>query len=98
MEIMWFKAPSFEISGLLKGKYHNIILNDGWEKKDKNIIIRNPSIILIMSLKSFPIIFINMAGEMVYILEQRLTAQEINDQKATKGIFKITLESIKYLN
>jgi hypothetical protein len=39
-----------------------------------------------------------MAGEMVYILEQRLTAQEINDQKATKGIFKITLESIKYLN
>jgi len=39
-----------------------------------------------MSLKSFPIIFINMAGEMVYILEQRLTAQEISDQKSTKGI------------
>ncbi|CAF1292540.1 unnamed protein product [Adineta ricciae] len=39
-----------------------------------------------MSLKSFPIIFINMGGEMVYILEQRLSAQEIVDQKATKVI------------
>jgi hypothetical protein len=39
-----------------------------------------------MSLKSFPIIFINMGGEMVYILEQRLTAQEVNDQKSVKGI------------
>lgn len=38
-----------------------------------------------MSLKSFPIIFINMGGEMVYILDQRLSAQEIVDQKATKG-------------
>jgi len=27
-----------------------------------------------------------MGGEMVYILEQRLSAQEIVDQKATKGI------------
>ncbi|CAF3973484.1 unnamed protein product, partial [Adineta steineri] len=32
------------------------------------------------------IIFINMGGEMVYILEQRLSAQEIVDQKATKVI------------
>ena len=38
-----------------------------------------------MSLKSFPIIFINMGGEMVYILDQRLSAQEIVDQKAVKG-------------
>jgi hypothetical protein len=44
------------------------------------------AISLNMSLKSFPIIFINMGGEMVYILEQRLSAQEIVDQKATKGI------------
>ncbi len=39
-----------------------------------------------MSLKSFPIIFFNMGGEMVYILDQRLSAQEIVDQKAAKGI------------
>ena len=39
-----------------------------------------------MSLKSFPIIFFNMGGEMVYILDQRLSAQEIVDQKAVKGI------------
>jgi len=38
-----------------------------------------------MSLKSFPIIFFNMGGEMVYILDQRLSAQEIVDQKAVKG-------------
>jgi hypothetical protein len=39
-------------------------------------------------MKSFPIIFINMGGEMVYILEQRLTAQEVVDQKATKGLIE----------
>ena len=39
-----------------------------------------------MSLKSFPIIFFNMGGEMVYILDQRLSAQEIVDQKAAKGM------------
>lgn len=38
-----------------------------------------------MSLKSFPIIFINMGGEMVYILDQRLSAQNIDNQKAVKG-------------
>lgn len=38
-----------------------------------------------MSLKSFPIIFINMGGEMVYILDQRLSAQNIDGQKAVKG-------------
>lgn len=39
-----------------------------------------------MSLKSFPIIFFNMGGEMVYILDQRLSAQEIVDQKAVKVV------------
>jgi hypothetical protein len=29
-----------------------------------------------------------MGGEMVYILDQRLSAQEIVDQKAVKGIWK----------
>jgi hypothetical protein len=45
-----------------------------------------------MSLKSFPIIFFNMGGEMVYILDQRLSAQEIVDQKAVKGIKKIKIK------
>ncbi len=39
-----------------------------------------------MSLKTFPILFFNMGGEMIYILEQRLSAQEIMDQKSVKGI------------
>ncbi|CAF4385508.1 unnamed protein product [Adineta steineri] len=39
-----------------------------------------------MSLKAFPIIFFNMGGEMIYILEQRLSAQEIIDQKSVKVV------------
>ena len=46
---------------------------------------RYPKVILGMSLKSFPIIFINMGGEMVYILDQRLSAQGIVDQKSARG-------------
>ncbi|CAF0766063.1 unnamed protein product [Adineta ricciae] len=42
-----------------------------------------------MSLKTFPIIFFNMGGEMIYILEQRLTAQDIMDQKSVKVINEI---------
>ena len=39
-----------------------------------------------MSLKTFPIIFFNMGGEMIYILDQRLSAQEVLDHKSVKGI------------
>ena len=39
-----------------------------------------------MSLKTLPLLFINLGGEMVYILDQRLRAQNIPDEKAKKGV------------
>ena len=39
-----------------------------------------------MSLKTLPFLFINLGGEMVYILDQRLRAQNITPDKAKKGI------------
>jgi len=41
-----------------------------------------------MSLKSFPIIFFNMGGEMVYNLKKRLSDKKIVNQKAVKGLKK----------
>ena len=41
-----------------------------------------------MSLKTLPLLFINLGGEMVYILDQRLRAQNIPDEKAKKGRLK----------
>lgn len=38
-----------------------------------------------MSLQTLPILFINLGGEMMYILDQRLRAQNIPKEKATKG-------------
>lgn len=35
--------------------------------------------------ESFAIIYFNMAGEMVYIIDQRLTAQTVETTKANKG-------------
>lgn len=35
--------------------------------------------------KSMPLIVLNMGGEMVYILEQRLTAQKVPKEKADRG-------------
>uniref|UniRef100_T1JL15 Protein OSCP1 n=1 Tax=Strigamia maritima TaxID=126957 RepID=T1JL15_STRMM len=37
-----------------------------------------------MSQRTFPMLFLNLGGEMVYILDQRLTAQNIPDDKARK--------------
>ncbi|XP_043243588.1 protein OSCP1-like [Amphibalanus amphitrite] len=37
-----------------------------------------------MSLKAMPLLFLNMGGEMIYILDQRLRAQEIHQAKAEK--------------
>ena len=39
-----------------------------------------------MSLKTLPLLFINLGGEMMYILDQRLRAQNIADEKAKKGV------------
>jgi hypothetical protein len=38
-----------------------------------------------MSCEAFPFLFLNMSGEMIYIVEQRLTAQRIDRTKANKG-------------
>lgn len=37
-----------------------------------------------MSLRTMPILFLNMGGEMAYILEQRLQAQSVRTDKSTK--------------
>ena len=37
-----------------------------------------------VSLRAMPLLIINMGGEMVYILEQRLQAQSIPDEKSKK--------------
>ena len=38
-----------------------------------------------MSLRTLPILFINLGGEMLYILDQRLRAQHVLPEKAAKG-------------
>jgi len=42
-----------------------------------------------MSLKTLPILFLNLGGEMMYILDQRLRAQSIPDEKAKKVMHDI---------
>ncbi|XP_041351278.1 protein OSCP1-like [Gigantopelta aegis] len=42
-----------------------------------------------MSLKTLPLLFINLGGEMMYILDQRLRAQNIADEKAKKVLHDI---------
>lgn len=37
-----------------------------------------------MSLRTMPILFLNMGGEMAYILEQRLQAQSVRTDKSAK--------------
>jgi hypothetical protein len=44
-----------------------------------------------MSCKTLPLLFINLGGEMIYILDQRLRAQNIADEKAKKGKKKLVL-------
>jgi hypothetical protein len=38
-----------------------------------------------MSEKALPLIFINLGGEMLYVLDQRLSAQKIQTEKARKS-------------
>lgn len=40
--------------------------------------------------ESFPILYFNMAGEMIYIIDQRLTAQSVEQEKAHKVLNDIT--------
>ena len=36
-------------------------------------------------LQAFPILYLNLGGELLYIIEQRLQAQEISAEKSVKG-------------
>ena len=38
-----------------------------------------------MSIEALPVLYYNMSGEMLYIVEQRLNAQNIDSSKAEKG-------------
>lgn len=53
-----------------------------------------------MSTKTLPLIFLNMGGEMVYILEQRLGAQSVKSAKAARVLGDIvsTMFSKKFLD
>jgi hypothetical protein len=42
-----------------------------------------------MSFQAMPFLFLNMGGEMAYILEQRLQAQNVGDEKSTKVLCDI---------
>lgn len=38
-----------------------------------------------MSVRTLPLLFLNLGGEMLYVLDQRLRAQNIPGDKARKG-------------
>lgn len=38
-----------------------------------------------MSVRTLPLLFLNLGGEMLYILDQRLRAQNIPGDKARRG-------------
>ena len=44
---------------------------------------------MVQSLYAMPIIVINMGGEMIYILNQRLKAQSVPDDKAEKVMLDV---------
>ena len=48
----------------------------------------------IMSLCTLPIMFFNLGGEMLYILDQRLRSQKVGKAKSAKGIIQ---QSFRYL-
>lgn len=57
-------------------------------------------------LKAFPILYLNLGGEMMYIIEQRLQAQEITTDKTAKGgrqfnnlkkLFKLSSLNVRFI-
>ena len=39
-----------------------------------------------MALRTLPLLYLNLGGEMLYVLDQRLTAQNISGPKSVKGM------------
>ena len=48
-----------------------------------------------MGHRMLPILYLNLGGEMMYIIDQRLIAQEIEPEKSKKGGLEST--SMRYL-
>lgn len=46
------------------------------------------------SLLAMPMLILNMGGEMLYVLDQRLHAQSISAEKAAKGAIAAQLEPV----
>ena len=42
-----------------------------------------------MAMRTLPLLYLNLGGEMMYVLDQRLVAQKIPGSKASKGSLKI---------
>ncbi len=38
-----------------------------------------------MAMRTLPLIYINLGGEMMYVIDQRLVAQQISPAKSAKG-------------
>lgn len=47
-----------------------------------------------MSTRTLPLLFINLGGEMLYILDQRLRAQNIPADKAKKGRWQLICQGV----
>lgn len=45
-----------------------------------------------MSMRSLPLVFINLGGEMLYILDQRLQAHNMSEDNSEKGIGSVAVE------
>lgn len=46
--------------------------------------------------RTLPMLLLNLGGEMVYILEQRLQAQRVPEDKATKGEYQVSFSALSY--
>lgn len=57
------------------------------ERQKPAVIVLFPQLFSVMSGYTLPLLFINLGGEMLYILDQRLRAQKIAGEKAKKGNF-----------
>ncbi len=38
-----------------------------------------------MALRTLPLLYLNLGGEMMYVLDQRLMAQNVDPEKSSKG-------------
>ena len=46
-----------------------------------------------MASRTLPLLYLNLGGEMMYVLDQRLVAQKVDGAKAAKGQIRIDLKS-----